>query len=142
MIKIDGTEYNAEWVSSSLEQTADILNGENSGRLQGTKSMYLEYIGTFFSTSGQIRRAAACTDAEWDSLYLTLANPVNAHTVVLPFGQGALETDIYISQVKRKLILRKHGRTLWEKVYDVTFTAIDSQWLAGDDNIKGYSEGA
>ena len=142
MIKIDGKEYNAVWVSGSLEQTADILNGKNSGRLQGTESMYLEYIGTFFNTSGQIRRTAACTDAEWDNLYLTLANPVNAHTVILPFGQGTLETDIYISQVKRKLVLCKQGRTLWEKVYDVTFTAIDSQWLAGDDEINGYSGGA
>ena len=104
--------------------------------------MYLEYIGTFFNTSGQIRRTAACTDAEWDNLYLTLANPVNAHTVILPFGQGTLETDIYISQVKRKLVLCKQGRTLWEKVYDVTFTAIDNQWLAGDDEINGYSGGA
>jgi hypothetical protein len=142
MIKIDGTDYNVEWVTGTLEQTADILNGENSGRLQGTKSMYLEYIGTFFNTSVQIRRAAACTDAEWDNLYLTLANPVNAHTVVLPFGQGTIETEIYISQVKRKFISRKYGRTLWEKVYDVTFTAIDSQWLAGDEEIKGYSEEA
>lgn len=139
MFVIDDTEYNASWVNDSMEQTADILNGDNSGRLQGNKSMYLEYIGTFFNTSGQIRREAACTDAEWDSLYLTLANPVNNHTVVLPFGQGSLKTDIYISQVKRKYVQRKHGRRIWGKVYDVTFTAIDSQWLAGEE-ISGYIE--
>lgn len=139
MLNIDGTEYKADWVSGSMGQTADILNGDNSGRLQGTKSMYLEYIGTFFNTNGQIRREAGCTDAEWDSLYLTLANPINAHTVVIPFGQGKMETDIYVSQIKRKFISRKNGRTFWDKVYEVTFTAIDSQWVAGDE-IIGYTE--
>ena len=141
MIKIDGIEYKADWVTGSLEQTADIINGDNSGRLQGTKSMYLEYVGTFFNTSAQIHRSADCTDAEWDNLYLTLANPINNHTVVLPFGQGSLETEIYISKIKRKYISKNKGRKLWEKVYDVTFTVVDSQWLAGDDNINGYFEG-
>lgn len=140
MITIDGKAYNAEWVSNSLEQTADILNGDNSGRLQGNKSMFLEYIGTFFNTGAQIHRSVTCTDAEWDSLYLALANPINSHTVVLPFGQGKLTTDIYISKVKRKLLLQKNGRNVWDKVYEVTFTAIDSQWLAGG-SIQGYTEG-
>lgn len=139
MIIIDGKAYNAEWVTKSFEQTADILNGDNSGRLQGNKSMYLEYIGTFFNTNGQIRRTNACTDAEWDDLYLALANPINAHTVVLPFGQGKLTTDIYISQLKRKLILQKNGRNFWDNVYEVAFTSIDSQWLAGG-SIQGYTE--
>ena len=141
MIKIDGKEYKADWVAGSLEQTADIINGDNSGRLQGTKSMCLEYVGTFFNTSAQIHRSIGCTDADWDNLYLTLANPINSHTVVLPFGQGNLETDIYISKVTRKFISKNNDRKLWEKVYDVTFTAIDSQWLAGSNNIKGYFEG-
>lgn len=139
MITVDGINYNAEWVKG-LEQIADILNGDNSGRLQGTKSMYLEYVGTFFNTNGQIRRNSACTDSEWDRLFLTLANPKNDHTVVIPFGQGTLTTEIYISKVKRKLIKEKEGRKIWEPVYEVTYTAMDSQWPAGS-SLKGYSGG-
>ncbi len=133
MIYIDGTLYNAEWVSGSLEQTADILNGDNSGRLQGSKSMYLEYVGTFFNTSGQIRRKNDCTDSEWNNLYRALANPINSHTVRVPFDEGYMETDIYVSQIKRKLI--KSGK--WNSAYEVTYTSIDSQWLAGG-SLQGY----
>ena len=140
MIKIDNKNFNAEWVASSFEQTADILNGDNSGRLQGSKSMYLEYVGTFFNTSGQIRRQKTCTDAEWDNLYLTLANPKNDHTVVLPFGQGNLTTEVYIAKVTRKLIMQTNSRNVWESVYEVTYTAMDSQWLAGG-SLTGYSGG-
>lgn len=140
MFKIDGKVYNASWVSGSMEQTADILNGDNSGRLQGSKSMYLEYIGTFFNTSGQIRRDADCTDTEWDELYMALANPINSHKVILPFGQGTVETAVYIAKIKRKLISQKNGRNIWEKVYEVAFTSIDSQWRAGG-KIQGYTGG-
>lgn len=138
MITIDGTNYNASWVANSLEQTADIINGDNSGRLQGTKAMYLDYVGTFFNHSGQIRRNKECTDKQWDDLYLVLANPINNHTVILPFAQGNLQIEIYISQVKRKLIRISEDTNLWEKVYTVTFTAMESNWLAGEE-ITGYT---
>ena len=136
VITIDGIEYNAEWVTNTLEQTADVINGDNSGRLQGNKSMFLDYVGTFFNHTGQIRRGRSCTDAEWDKLYLTLANPINDHTIILPFGQGNITIKIYISQVKRKLIKVMEERSVWSKVYDVTLTAMDAQWLAGG-KIKG-----
>lgn len=137
MITIDGKEYNAKWVLNSLEQTADIINGDNSGRLQGTKSMYLDYVGTFFNHTAKIRRNNDCTDDEWDELYLIFANPINEHTVTFPFGQGKLKTDVYVSQIKRKFIAKRFERNVWSTEYDITFTAMESQWLAGDE-ITGY----
>lgn len=139
MIIIDGITYNAEWKSNSFEVTADIINGDESGRLQGSKSMYLDYIGTFFNTGGEIIRKKECTDEEWSNLFLTLSNPINNHTVIVPFLQGYLETEIYISQVKSKLINQKFGLNKWNTSYSVTFTAMESQWLAGSE-IKGYTE--
>lgn len=136
MIIIDGVSYNAEWVASSLEQTADIINGDNSGRLQSDKSMYLDYVGTFFNHTGQIRRRNECTAEEWDDLYLRLANPVNDHSIQLPFGQGILLTRVYISQIKRKFIRYNGDTRIWGKTYDVTLTAMESQWLAGGE-IEG-----
>lgn len=138
MITIDDVRYNAEWVSNTLEQTADIINGDNSGRMQGSKSMFLDYVGTFFNHTGQIHRGSSCSDEEWDRLYLALANPINDHTVTVPFGQKEITSKIYISQIKRKLIKRTEDRTVWGKVYDVTLTAVESQWLAGG-NIRGVS---
>ena len=140
MIEIDGIVYNAEWKSNSFEITADIINGDESGRLQGTKAMYLDYIGTFFNSGGEIVRKIGCTDEEWDSLFLVLANPINNHTVRIPFLQGYLETEIYISQVKTKLANQKNSRNKWSNSYSVTFTAMESQWLAGNE-VYGYQEG-
>lgn len=137
MITIDGAVYNAEWKSNSLEVTADIINGDESGRLQGTKSMYLDYVGTFFNTTGEIVRARECSNDEWDSLFLALSNPINKHTVEIPFLQGVLRTSVYISQVKTKLIGQNFGGNRWAGSYSVTYTAIDSQWLAGQ-SIQGY----
>lgn len=139
MISIDGISYNAEWVTNTLEQTADIINGDDSGRLQGSKAMYLDYVGTFFNHKGQIRRGQKCTDKEWNKLFFTLTNPINDHTIIFPFGSGKITLSVYISQVTRKLV-RLHGDTAkWTAVYDVTFPSMESSWLAGD-NLTGYTE--
>jgi hypothetical protein len=139
MIEIDGIKYNAEWKSNSFELTADIINGDNSGRLQGTKSMFLDYIGTFFNSGGEIVRGLNCSDDEWDNLFIALSNPINNHTVKIPFKQGHLKTEIYVSQVKTKLLNKKNQRNRWGNSIAVTFTAMDSQWLAGSQ-IEGYME--
>ncbi len=140
MIEIDGVVYNAEWKANSYEQTADIINGDESGRLQGHKSMFLDYVGTFFNSGGEILRGIGCSDEEWDELYQVLSNPVNDHSVKIPFNQGYMTTEIYVSQLKRKLVKQKLGRNIWGNSYSVTFTAMDSQWLAGG-NIQGYEGG-
>ena len=140
MIRIDEKNYNVEWVKNSLEQIADIINGDESGRLQGDKSMYLDYVGTFFNHKGQIRRGKNCTDEEWDNLFLVLANPINDHSVDFPFGQDTIIIRIYISQVVRKLVKLTADSNVWTKVYDITFTAMESNWLAGD-NLIGIAGG-
>lgn len=140
MVIIDGVTFNAEWKSDSFEVTADIINGDESGRLQGNKDMYLDYVGTFFNSGGEIVRKRECTDEEWSNLFLTLSNPINNHTVIIPFLQGYLQTEVYISQVKSKLKNRMLGRNKWSSSYSVTYTAMESQWLAGRE-LQGYTKG-
>ena len=127
MITIDGKNYKATWLKD-LEQTADILNGEKSGRLQGSHQMYLEYVGTFFNHKGELRRDANCTEAEWNELFLKLCNPVNKHTVSFPFGENQeLTQEIYISSLTRKLKFMDDTNR-WERVYSVSFVAIGPAW--------------
>lgn len=145
---IDSVNRKCEWVKNSLTLTADIVNGDNSGRLQGNKSMYLDYVGTFFNYKGQICRTKDCSDAEWDEIFKLLANPINRHTIPFPFGKKNLTQEVYISQVNWKLIDKPDddeqvGSTIirgyrWEKVLEVQFVAINSQWLAGG-SISGLS---
>lgn len=140
VIVIDGVSYNAEWKSNSFELTADIINGDESGRLQGDKDMYLDYVGTFFNSSGEILKSPNTSNEEWDELFKTLTNPINNHIVKIPFLQGYLETEIYISQLKTKLVRQKFNENKWASSYSVTFTSMNSQWLAGRE-IQGYIEG-
>lgn len=137
MITIDGKTYKATWLQD-FEQVADILNGENSGRLQGTGKMYLEPLGTFFNHKGELRRDADCDDAMWNNLFLTLANPMNEHEVSFPFGKNQMLTQqVYISQVARKLKYLKETNE-WTRVYSMTFAAISPAWLP-NGSVKGLS---
>lgn len=143
MIIIDGISYNAEWAHSELKRKAEIINGDNSGRLQGNKDMYLEYVGTFFNYTGKIIRGKKCTDDEWDALYMKLVDPVNDHRVKVPFNQGWLSEKIYISSIEQGLIEQRKDdggkiRNKWEPTINITFTAMYSQWLASS-TLKGFS---
>lgn len=144
MFSMDGIEYNAEWVFNSMKQKAEIINGDNSGRLQGTKEMYLEYLATFFNHSGQIVKSSSCSSSEWDNLFTALANPINLHTITFPFNQGYITSEIYISSVERTLVKvnpqETENKHKWSNAYDVEFVAVGAQWFAGG-SIQGYSEG-
>lgn len=130
MVYIDGRSYKAQWVADTFTRKAEIINGDNSTRKQGNKDMYLEYVGTFFNFTGQLVREKNCSDDEWESLFLKISNPVNSHVVRVPFGQGYMETSIYISSVEQKL-KSSIDRNKWDSVITVTYTSMKSQWLAG-----------
>ena len=136
MITIDGKTYKATWLQD-LQLNTEILNGENSGRLQGSAKMYLEYIGTFFNYTGELKRDGDCTDEEWHELFLTLSNPVNKHIGEFPFGTNqVLEQEVYIANLSMPLRKIDKERNIWDKVISVSFTAISPAWLPSG-SIKG-----
>jgi len=139
MLIIDGVTYSAEWETGNYIQTAEILNGANAGRLQNTGDMFLDPMGTFFNSSGTILKSG-CSTEEWDALFRVLCNPLGEHTVEIPFDQGWLETKIYISTAQRRLLRREKNRNVWGNSYEITFTAMDSQWPAGKE-LTGYRKG-
>ncbi len=135
MITIDGVSYKANWVESTLKRKAEIINGDASGRLQGTKAMYLDYVGTFYNYTGDLRREKDCSDSEWEALFIVLSNPINNHTITVPFGSGAMSNEFYISSIESKLVTAQHGYNEWERVYSVTFTSMSPQRLAGSPTV-------
>jgi hypothetical protein len=144
MFRIDDKFYDVEFLAKDgYKQTADILNGEHSGRLQGTGEMFLEYVGTYFNSDIKLRRGRNCTDEQWNDLFLHLANPINRHNIDIPFGNGILTLDIYVAKVQRTLANVTLGElgniNVWEKVIAITATPIESSWLAGG-RLVGYSE--
>ena len=139
MLVIDDITFNAEWEYGNYTQTAEIMNGSNAGRLQNTAEMYLDPIGTFFNSTGTILKGG-CNDSEWDSLFRVLCDPMGEHTVKIPFDQGYMTTKIYISSAQRTLIKRTKERNIWSKKFKVTFTAMESEWLAGK-SLTNYRVG-
>lgn len=136
MITIDDKTYKATWLQD-LQLNTEILNGENSGRLQGSAKMHLEYIGTFFNYKGDLKRDGDCTDEDWHELFLTLSNPVNKHKGEFPFGVNqVLEQEVYISSLSMPLRKIDKERNIWDKVISVSFTSISPAWLP-DGKIKG-----
>lgn len=136
MIKIDGKNYNINWVADSLKQTADILNGQDSGRLQGTYNMYLQYGATFLNHKGDIVKSSGCTKEEWNDVFRVLMNPKNDHTVTFPFDDGEIELKVYIAKIERGLKLIKETNK-WTNVYSVSFTAMNPSWKV-DKSLQGY----
>lgn len=138
MIKIDGKEYNVNW-AENFESSFEILNGENTGRLQNTGDMFIDPVGTFFNFAGTIIQGAGCDKNEWDDLLMTLANPLSEHTVVVPFNQGTMEWQFYVSSGKRNL-KKITDENRWARTIEVKLIAMRSQWLAGG-SLQGYTEG-
>jgi hypothetical protein len=134
------TTHKAEWIEKTLRRKAEIINGDASGRLQGTKAMFLDYVGTFYNYTGDLRREKDCTDAEWEALFKVLTNPINDHIITVPYGGTTLTSRFYISSVESGLITKKGGSNEWEKIYKVTFTSMSPQRVASNpDTIIGVN---
>lgn len=132
---IDNREFNVDWKQDTLKQMWTIINGDDSGRLQGTKDMYLSFVGTFINFKGTIVQKPNCTDDEWYSFLRLLKNPINKHTVTVPFENTTMTWQFYISSGEEGYIGSKHGNK-WHRTVEITLTALKAQWLAGG-SIRG-----
>lgn len=124
LISINGRYYNA--AITSLKRTHDITDGDNAGRTKPPLAeMIRDVVGTFVSytanfevTSGNI--------AEYDDMVLTLSQPVDYIPVIMPYGQGSLSFDAYVTKVEDELITNIGGKRRWGKC-KVTFTPMRAQ---------------
>lgn len=135
MILIDNKQHKANW-SKDFNRKFEIINGDNSGRLQGNKDMYLEPMGTFFNFDGTLIQERGCSADEWEELIMVLANPLNEHTVTVPFGNSTMTWQFYISSGEQKLKQVTEDGNRWARTIKITLTAMYAQWLAGDE-IQG-----
>lgn len=61
--------------------------------------------------------------AQYDALYEILTAPVDNHQIMVPYGQGFLEYQAYISKVTDSLKSCIYGVQRWGDL-TVTFTAV------------------
>lgn len=119
---LDGVSYNVMVPEGGLKRSGRVLDGDNAGRLQSGR-MQRDIIGTYYNYSMQID-TSRLNVSQYDALYQVLTAPVDYHAVVMPYGQGTLSFQAYVSNVDDELILMQNGRNLWGNL-SVNFIAME-----------------
>ena len=124
LICLNGRYYNA--AITSLKRTHNITDGENAGRTKPPLAeMIRDIIGTFVSYTATFEVKSNDVD-EYDDMVLTLSQPVDFIPVIMPYGQGTLSFDAYITKVEDQLESNINGVRRWGKC-SVTFTPMRAQ---------------
>lgn len=124
LICINGRYYNA--AITSLKRTHDITDGDNAGRTKPPLAeMIRDVVGTFISYTANFEVTSGDV-AEYDDLILTLSQPVDYIPITVPYGQGSLSFDAYVTKVEDELIHNIGGKRRWGKC-KVTFTPMRPQ---------------
>lgn len=124
LICLNGRYYNA--AITSLKRTHNITDGENAGRTKPPLAeMIRDIIGTFVSYTATFE-VKSNDVGEYDDMVLTLSQPVDFIPVIMPYGQGTLSFDAYITKVEDQLESNINGVRRWGKC-SVTFTPMRAQ---------------
>ncbi|OON96013.1 MAG: hypothetical protein ATN36_06620 [Epulopiscium sp. Nele67-Bin005] len=126
--EINGKYYDV--LVLECEQTANILDTDNSGRTIEFGAMLTDRIGTFYTH----RVIFAQKNNEWevyDELFSALEIPTNtAIRIKFPHHQGTTEYDAYVASLSRKIIRIYPNSTSGQKIkwgeLQVNFIAIDA----------------
>lgn len=118
---LDGKAYNVFVPADGIRRSGQILDGENAGRtLSG--GMIRDIIGTYYNYSISIDTQQ--TDyAEYDALYEELTAPVDFHILTVPYGQGTITFDAYITSAEDTLQSMAGGNR-WGNL-TINFIAMD-----------------
>lgn len=100
-IVVDGVTYPKIYVLS-LKRSFSVLDGENVGRVM-TGKMVRDIIGTYYNYTLKIDSNES-DPAEYDRLYEVLSSPVDSHTITVPYAQGTMTFDAYVSNGEDDLI--------------------------------------
>lgn len=124
--KINGIAFDVTVaISPELEETFNVLDGENAGRVMTGRMVrdiigtYIGHTVTFFNGKNQ-----KDFDALWD--YLVAHSVDDYVTVDLADGQSTLRYQAYYTSGIRKLKYRQNGVNYWDEL-QVNFIPMDAQ---------------
>ena len=116
--KIDGASYNISIIN--LTRKAIIKDGKNAGNVMSGEYVR-DVVGTYYNYT--ITIGTKNLDAvEYDNLFEVLSAPVDFHSVEMPYGQGVITFDAYITDVSDELRRMRDEGNLWANL-DITFYA-------------------
>ncbi len=109
-LRVDGVLYPNVHIAS-CKRDGEVLDGPNSGRVM-SGTMFRDVIGTYYNYTMQIDTDEASL-AEYDALYEVLTSPAKYHIVQMPYGQGAISFQAYVSSVTDELVSVRPGGNKW-----------------------------
>ena len=119
MLTIDGEHFAVGVVS--LKRKGEFLDKYAQRTESG--ALERELIGVYFNY--QLKLEPSANPAEYDRLWEKLTEPVEFHTVTVPYGSGSTHTfTAYFSNVADELLLQKAVRSYWNNL-TVNFIAKD-----------------
>jgi len=112
-ITLDGVTYNTLHVVR-LTRSFSILDGENAGRVLSGE-MQRDVIGTYYNYQVELDPDAA-NRADYDAFFEAISAPVDSHTLVVPYAQGTLTFQAYVTQGQDELTLMEENANRWENL--------------------------
>lgn len=111
VFRLDGRKYNVTVPEGGLKRSGKVLDGDNTKRGKSGR-IIRDIIGTYYNYSMQVDTKNLDVK-EYDKLYEELSAPVESHMIDVPYGQGSMRLEAYVSNVDDALILMQDGRNLW-----------------------------
>lgn len=122
----------------SIQRTASILDGENAGRLKNG-DMSRDIIGTYYNYGFEIKPKRSKV-VDYDRLYQMVTAPVVSYSLDIPFAQGFLNYEAYVSEVTDELSFMDEQRKIWDGM-GFTAIAIKPQRYHGEKWDIGHGSG-
>lgn len=107
----------------SIHRSAAIKEGKNSGTAM-SGAMVRDLIGTFYSYSIELDMRLL-SPSDYDEFYETITAPVESHVLVVPYGQGTMRYEAYVTGAEDVCRLPANVR-IWGGL-KVTFYAREPQ---------------
>ena len=119
MIIIDNQVFNVGVIS--LKRKADFLDSEATKRLENG-DMYRDLIGVYFNYDLKFEPSTPQNHSEYELLWEKLTEPVEFHTVTVPYNNTTFSFVAYFSGISDELMLQQRENNFW-KGLSVNFKA-------------------
>lgn len=121
---LDGKTYNVTVPAGGIKRSGRVTDGENVGRtISGL--MIRDIIGTYYNYSISVDTRQTSL-ADYDELYETITAPVDSHVLKVPYGQGYMEFEAYITSADDTLEIMSEDGNRW-KGLTISFIAMEPQ---------------
>lgn len=113
MIIIDNQTFDIGVIS--LKRKADFLDSEATQRLENG-DMYRDLIGVYFNYDLKFEPCTPEKHGEYMRLWEKLTEPVEFHTVTVPYNNTNFSFVAYFANVADELMLQQAGVNFWKNL--------------------------